>query len=41
MKQDIQNSMKCESVNVDLMQAFVIINNFGIIIINAGVNVKN
>ena len=40
MKQDTQNGMKHESVNVDSMQAFVIINNVGIII-NAGVNVKN
>ena len=40
MKQDTQNDMKRVSVNVDQMQAFVIINNVGIMI-NAGVNAKN
>ena len=40
MKQDTQNGMKRVSVNVDQMQAFVIINNIGIMI-NAGVNAKN
>ena len=40
MKRDTQNSMKHVSVNVDQMQAFVIITNVGIMI-NAGVNVKN
>ena len=39
MKQDTQNGMKRESVNVDQMQAFVIINNG--IMINAGVNANN
>ena len=29
MKQDIQSSMKLVSVNVDLMQVFVVINNAG------------
>ena len=40
MKQDTKNGMKHESVNVDLMQAFVIINNDGRKI-NADVNAKN
>ena len=40
MKQATQNSMKPASVNVDQMQAFVMINNVGIMI-NAGVNAKN
>ena len=40
MKQDTQNGMKHESVNVDQMQTFVIINNLGMMI-NAGVNVNN
>ena len=35
-----QNGMKRVSVNVDQMQAFVIINNVGMMI-NAGVNAKN
>ena len=47
MKQDTWNSMKRVNVNVDQVQAFVIINNAGVIInnagmmINAGVNAKN
>ena len=40
MKQDTQNNIKRVSVNVDQMQAFVIINNIGMMI-NAGVNAKN
>ena len=40
MKQDTQNGMKHINVNVDQMQAFVIINKSGIII-NTGVNAKN
>ena len=40
MKQDTQSGMKRVSVNIDQMQAFVIINNIGIMI-NAGVNTKN
>ena len=40
MKQDTWNGMKRVSVNVDKMQAFVIINNFGIML-NAVVNAKN
>ena len=40
MKQDSQNGMKRVSVNVDKMQAFVIINNVEVMI-NAGVNAKN
>ena len=40
MKQGTQNGMKRVSVNVDQMQAFVIINNVGMMI-NAGVNAKN
>ena len=40
MKQDIQNGIKPNNVNVDQMQVFVIINNDGIII-NADVNGKN
>ena len=39
MKQDTQNGMKRVSVNVDQMQAFVIINNDGMMI-NAGINAK-
>ena len=40
MKQDTQNGMKRVSVNVDQMQAFVIINKTGMMI-NAGVNANN
>ena len=40
MKLDTLNEMKRVTVNVDQMQAFVIINNVGIMI-NVGVNVKN
>ena len=40
MKQDTQNGMKNVNINVDQMQAFVIISNGGIMI-NAGMNVKN
>ena len=40
MKQDTENGMKCAIVNVDQMQAFVIINNVRMMI-NAGVNAKN
>ena len=40
MKQGTQNGMKRVSVNVDQMQAFVMINNVGMMI-NAGVNAKN
>ena len=40
MKQDIQNGMKLVNVNVDQMQVFVIINNFGIIK-NVNANVMN
>ena len=40
MKQDTQNGMKHVSVNVDQMQAFVIINNVGMMI-NARVNANN
>ena len=40
MKQDTQNGMKHINVNVDQMQAFVIINKSGIVI-NTGVNAKN
>ena len=40
MKQDTQNDMKQVTVNVDQMQAFVIIKNVGMMI-NAGVNAKN
>ena len=40
MKQDTQNGMKHVSISVDQMQAFVIINNIGMMI-NAGVNAKN
>ena len=40
MKQDTYNFMKLVSVNLDLMQMSVIINNAGMKI-NAGVNVKN
>ena len=40
MEQDIQNGMKRVSVNVGYMQAFVIINNIGMMI-NGGVNAKN
>ena len=40
MKQDTQNSMKHVSANVDQMQAFVIINNFGMML-NAGLNATN
>ena len=40
MKKDTQNGMKLVNANVDQMQAFVIINNFGMMI-NAGVNAKN
>ena len=40
MKLDTLNEIKRVTVNVDQMQAFVIINNVGIMI-NAGVNAKN
>ena len=40
MKQDTQDDMKPVSVNVDQMQAFVILNKDGMMI-NAGVNAKN
>ena len=40
MKLDTLNEMKRVTVNVDQMQAFVIINNVGIMI-NVGANVKN
>ena len=40
MKQDTQNGIKHVSVNVDQIEAFVIINNVGMMI-NAGVNAKN
>ena len=40
MKKDTQNGMKRVKVNVDQMQAFVIINNVGMMI-NAGVNAKS
>ena len=40
MKQDLQNGMKHVSVNVDQLQLFVKINNFGIKI-NADVNANN
>ena len=40
MKHDTQNGMKRLSVNVDQMQAFVIINNIGMMI-DADVNGKN
>ena len=40
MKLDTLNEIKRVTVNVDQMQAFVIINNVGIMI-NVGVNVKN
>ena len=40
MKKDTQNGMKRVSVNVDQMQAFVIINNVRMMI-SAGVNAKN
>ena len=40
MKQDTQNGMKQVNVNVDQMQAFVIINNLGMMI-NAVVNANN
>ena len=40
MKQDTQNGMKHVSVNVDQMEAFVIINNVGMMI-NARVNANN
>ena len=40
MKRFIQNNMKFISVNLDQMQAFIIINNAGMKI-NAGVNAKN
>ena len=39
MKRGIQSGMKRKNVNVDQMQAFVIINNVGIMI-NGGVNAK-
>ena len=41
MKRDTQNDMKRVSVNVDQMTVFAIINNVGIIMINAGGNAKN
>ena len=40
MKQDTQNDIKLVSVNVDYMQAFVIINNVGMMI-NAHANARN
>ena len=40
MKQYTQNGMKRVSVNVDQMEAFVIINNIGMMI-NVGINAKN
>ena len=40
MKQNKQNGMKRVSVNVDQIQAFVIISNVRMMI-NAGVNAKN
>ena len=40
MKRDTQNNMKRANVNGELMQAFVLINNVGMMI-NADVNVKN
>ena len=40
MKQDTQNGMKHVNVNVDQMQAFVIINKLGMMI-NAVVNANN
>ena len=40
MKKDTQNGMKRVKVNVDQMQAFVIISNVGMMI-NAGVNAKS
>ena len=40
MKQDTYSDMKRVSVNVDQMQAFVIIKNVGMMI-NAGVNAQN
>ena len=40
MKRGTQNGMKRVSVNADQMQAFVIIDNFGMMI-NKGVNAKN
>ena len=40
MKQDTQNGMKLVNVSVDQMQAFVIINNPGMMI-HASVNVRN
>ena len=40
MKQNTQNDMKRISVNADQVQAFVIINNVGMMI-NSGKNAKN
>ena len=40
MEQDIYLGMKLVNVNVDYMQVFVMINNFGIML-NADVNAKN
>ena len=40
MKQDTQNGMKHENVNVGQMQAFVITNKIGMMI-NVDANVKN
>ena len=40
MKQNTQNDMKRISVNVDQVQAFVILNNVGMMI-NSGKNAKN
>ena len=40
MKQDTQNGMKRVNMNEDLMQMFVIINNFGMMITQV-VNAKN
>ena len=39
MKQDTQNDLICVNVNVDQMQAFVIIDNVGMMT-NADVNAK-
>ena len=40
MEHDTQNGMTHVSVNVDQIQAFIIINNIAIMI-NANVNIKN
>ena len=41
MKQDTQNDMKRVNENVDQMQAFVITDNVGGMMINAGAKAKN